>query len=393
MGTYSSYYYYKKYVKYGNQDPLPVIPEEYSVDGDGTMPYLPKSENDPECGYTGQTATYRWVNIDISVDYVCLGTSKYYKQKKQVSYDSGTTWSDVTPPEYQTGGLYETGSTDCSGGGGDDFDFKVKATYTGGNTKKVPCNSSDELTREEVLSDYPLSSMTSVVIGNCVKTISCRVFYNETTGYTTSSLLTSVTLANTVETIGCEAFFGQGSITTVSFQSGSALKTIEDNAFANYKWVYEGGNPCYYWLTGSSLSNITFPNGLREIGHHAFSLSRLTSINLPDSLETIGTEAFWGITTLRTVSIGTGITSIGKNCFNGSSGITSMTIHATVPPTLIPSEYSCRDWDEEEWHTCYNYEYIFDGSYPIYVPAASVDTYKVATGWSTYASRIFPISS
>jgi hypothetical protein len=28
---------------------------------------------------------------------------------------------------------------------------------------------------------------------------------------------------------------------------------------------------------------------------------------------------------------------------------------------------------------------------PIYVPSASVDTYKAASGWSTYASRIHEI--
>ena len=92
-------------------------------------------ENDPDCGYTGDTqpiyrwyplpittdyicdecpaVQYRWENISITEDYVCVGTDKYYKQKRQYSYDSGTTWYDVTPPETQTGSLYQTGSTDC----------------------------------------------------------------------------------------------------------------------------------------------------------------------------------------------------------------------------------------------------------------------------------------
>lgn len=41
------------------------------------------------------------------------GFCKYYKQKKQVSYDNGATWQDVYPAEYQKGSLYETNSTDC----------------------------------------------------------------------------------------------------------------------------------------------------------------------------------------------------------------------------------------------------------------------------------------
>lgn len=38
---------------------------------------------------------------------------KYYKQKKQVSYDGGQTWQDVIPYEYQKGALYEQRSQDC----------------------------------------------------------------------------------------------------------------------------------------------------------------------------------------------------------------------------------------------------------------------------------------
>ena len=38
---------------------------------------------------------------------------KYYKQKKQVSYDGGYKWYDVTPPEYRKGELYEWDSIDC----------------------------------------------------------------------------------------------------------------------------------------------------------------------------------------------------------------------------------------------------------------------------------------
>lgn len=41
---------------------------------------------------------------------------KFYKQKKQVSYDDGVTWQDVVPAEYQKGELYEKNSPSCGGG-------------------------------------------------------------------------------------------------------------------------------------------------------------------------------------------------------------------------------------------------------------------------------------
>lgn len=137
MNQYNSYYLYQQYEKRGSQDWLPSYPNIFSVDGDGTMPLVMKKENDPDCGYTGDTqpiyrwyplpittdyicdecpaVQYRWENMNPSTDYYCDTTThtKYYKQKRQYSYDSGTTWYDVTPPEYQQGSVYEQQSTDC----------------------------------------------------------------------------------------------------------------------------------------------------------------------------------------------------------------------------------------------------------------------------------------
>ena len=135
MNQYNSYYLYQQFEKRGSQDWLPCYPNIFSVDGDGTMPLVMKKENDPDCGYTGDTepiyrwyplpittdyicdecpvVQYRWENMNPSTDYYCDGTTKYYKQKRQYSYDSGTTWYDVVPPEYQQGSVYEQQSTDC----------------------------------------------------------------------------------------------------------------------------------------------------------------------------------------------------------------------------------------------------------------------------------------
>ena len=71
MGQYSSYYTYQKYEKRGEQDWIPCYPNVYSISGDSQnpMPLSAKSECDVNCGC--QSATYRWVNLDPSVDYYC----------------------------------------------------------------------------------------------------------------------------------------------------------------------------------------------------------------------------------------------------------------------------------------------------------------------------------
>jgi len=64
------------------------------------------------------------------------------------------------------------------------------------------------------------------------------------------------------------------------------------------------------------------------------------------------------------------VTSIGNEAFDSCRSLTSVTVEATTPPTLSTDAFNSTN-------NC-----------PIYVPCDSVDTYKAASGWSTYASRI-----
>ena len=134
MGQYSSYWLYQRYEQRGSQDPIPVYPNVYSVDADGTMPPVIRKEYDVQCGWHCDTIyrwitlpieegymcdicqyQTRWVNMDVSTDYLCEGFTKYYKQKLQESNDWGQTWEDVTPYQYQKGDVAETFSNDCVG--------------------------------------------------------------------------------------------------------------------------------------------------------------------------------------------------------------------------------------------------------------------------------------
>jgi hypothetical protein len=64
------------------------------------------------CSDTGETI-YRWITLTGPNDYICSGTTKYEKQQKQQSTDNGMTWTNVSPAEYQKGAVLETSSSDC----------------------------------------------------------------------------------------------------------------------------------------------------------------------------------------------------------------------------------------------------------------------------------------
>ena len=90
----------------------------------------------------------------------------------------------------------------------------------------------------------------------------------------------------------------------------------------------------------------------------------------------IGGYAFVRCSNLTSIEIPNSVTSIGGYAFADSDNLTSVTVQATTPPTLDNNAFV---------GTRFNLV--------IYVPAESVDAYKVAGKWSDYASKIQAIPS
>ena len=98
----------------------------------------------------------------------------------------------------------------------------------------------------------------------------------------------------------------------------------------------------------------------------------MKEITIPDSVETIGKQAFY-CTSITSVTLPKSVTSIGVGAFENSGSLTSITVLSIAPP-----KGSDRMFDNT-------------GNCPIYVPANSVDEYKSAVFWMNYASRIVAI--
>ena len=88
---------------------------------------------------------------------------------------------------------------------------------------------------------------------------------------------------------------------------------------------------------------------------------------------TLGGSAFSGCTSLAEIALPASLMSIGRSAFKGCTKLKTMTVNANTPPTLgsgaIPTSIGA-----------------------IYVPDASVEAYRAATNWSSFASKIKGIS-
>jgi hypothetical protein len=115
-------------------------------------------------------------------------------------------------------------------------------------------------------------------------------------------------------------------ITAVTFASNSQLKIIGYTAFRN----------C------TSLASITIPAGVTSIGNDAFNgCTSLTSITIPTGVTSIGSNAFNGCTSLTSITIPTGVMSISGNTFYGCTGLTSVNIPVGVMSIGDFTFYGC----------------------------------------------------
>ena len=107
---------------------------------------------------------------------------------------------------------------------------------------------------------------------------------------------------------------------------GDAYVRYDDNQYtSNDKlgdYVFDG---C------SGLTSLTIPSGVTSIGGKAFAFcSGLTSLTIPSGVTSIGWYAFAGCSGLTSLTIPSGVTSIGGVAFSGCRGLTSLTIPSGV---------------------------------------------------------------
>jgi hypothetical protein len=159
--------------------------------------------------------------------------------------------------------------------------------------------------------------------------------------------LKSITYSNSVTSIGANAFYGDSALSSVTL--GSEITSIGANAFRHCFSLFSLSLPfvgldindttsTMSYLLGDStgdnvysnyfLSNLTITGEVTTISDYCFKdMSTLATITLPDSVTSIGEQAFSGV--YASVNLNENITVITKNMFYNYMG-TSISIPSTV---------------------------------------------------------------
>lgn len=160
-------------------------------------------------------------------------------------------------------------------------------------------------------------------------------------------------------------YVGSGDMNIDNFASGNIAIT---SAWVSGE-IQQLRQYAFYGCT--NLTAITLNEGTVKLRNQSLTYSGLLEIEVKDGID-VG-NAISQISNLRSVILPATLTSITTGAFNGCQNMQSLTILATTPPATLTASLN-------------------NGSYPIYVPDGSVDAYKAASGWSSYASRIKGIS-
>lgn len=245
-----------------------------------------------------------------------MATYSYKVFKKQVSYDGGTTWYDVDPLE--TIKMVTGWNVECSG-----------LTYAARVTEANSCNSNLGV-YEWFIAEKKDTIESSDVI---------KAFVGDGGAGASGDMCDGATFPKTLHIM-------------------PTCTEIGNSAFTS-------GGTSYLVFDGTS--------SLRKIGNGAFyGVGLIGKIELPDTLQEIGSLAFADTSYLTHVNIGSGITTICDDAFwmSNDSYLSTpkvITINKATPPTLSGNSYSL-------------------GYNTIIVPTNSVDAYRSA--WTDWTSPI-----
>ena len=136
-----------------------------------------------------------------------------------------------------------------------------------------------------------------------------------------------------VTSIGDKAFFNKSDVTGITFGENTNIKNIGQFAFANCSYLTAISLPDSLETLGDNAfascrllsGEIVIPDGVKEIPQNAFSYcAQITGVKLGDGVKSIGKMAFTDCKALASVELPDGLLSIGEYAFSKCESLESV---------------------------------------------------------------------
>ena len=188
------------------------------------------------------------------------------------------------------------------------------------------------------------TSLASVTIGSGITKINSETFSG-------CKALTSISIPDSVTSIGYRPFIGCDNLTSLTI--GAGVTSIEASVFDGCdnltNIAFSGENSAYHMagnciietasktlIRGFKNSIIPTDGSVTSIGDLAFNESAISNVVIPDSVTSIGREAFVYCGNLTSVVISENVSEIGQLAFQGCSSLKSVVI-----PDKVSTIYEC----------------------------------------------------
>jgi hypothetical protein len=230
--------------------------------------------------------------------------------------------------------ISQSSSVIITGYTGKDKDVIIPSEIDGIKVEIIYANAFKGKNFTSVEIPYGVTHIQNSAFENCdaLKSVSIpdSVVFIGASAFQGCTALKSVSIPDSVESIGKNVFRYCTALSDVTL--GNGITVIPERAFADCK----------------ALESIKIPNSIERVDEWGFQSSGLKTIELPDSVETLGYYAFSNCSNLSVISIPASVTSLDVGAFLNTPGSQIF---------FVEEESKAEDYCKNNGFTYFNYEY------------------------------------